>query len=48
MNTVESGSTTSQVEPTTNIEDDNEIDMNADETCYRSPITGENLPGTSS
>lgn len=48
MNTVESGSTTSQAEPTTTTEDDNEIDMNADKECYRSPITGENLQGTSS
>jgi hypothetical protein len=48
MNTVESGSTTSQVEPTTTIEDDNEIDMNADNECYHSPITGENLQGMSS
>ncbi|XP_023719447.1 uncharacterized protein LOC111870980 isoform X2 [Cryptotermes secundus] len=46
MNTVESGSTTSQAEPTTTTEDDNEIDMTADKECYRSPITGENLQGT--
>jgi hypothetical protein len=42
MNAVGSGSTPSQVQPTTNIEDDNDIDMNTEAACYPSPITGEN------
>jgi hypothetical protein len=47
MNTVESGSVPSQVQPTTNIEDDNDEDVNAVEECHRSSVTGENLQSTS-
>jgi hypothetical protein len=46
VNTVESGSVPSQVQPTANIEDDNDKDTNADKECYHSSVTGETLQST--
>jgi hypothetical protein len=46
VNTVESNSVPSQVQPTANNEDDNDKDMNADEACYHSSVAGEYLQST--